>query len=358
MDGHISKLNYCFCSIATSVRSGFCGFLFILTICILPGCKQPICVNMTGDVTTRMPVDNTAQPVHQKLVGGNACVCEKIAIIDVDGVLLNRNFKGLDSLGENPVSLFHEKLDAAARDAQVKGVVLRINSPGGSVTASDIMRRDLVEFRQRCGKPIVASVLDIGAGGAYYLATACDYITIHPTSVIGGVGVVMNLYNLEDTLQQQTVEARTIRAGKYVDLGTPVVRLDEDGEEILTSIAEELHDRFKTAVQAMRPSVETKYLDGRILSANQALENGFVDEIAYLDDAIRQAEGLAGTSSQARIVMFRRNNDRALTEFDITPNSPSSLASIPISLPGLDRANLPLFLYLWQPEPGLEIRGY
>lgn len=322
------------------------------------GCQHPIRVNMSGDLTTRLPTDNTAEPVKQRLVGGNPCICEKIAIIDVDGMMLNRNFKGMDSLGENPVSLFHEKLAAAAHDAQIKAVVLRINSPGGSVTASDIMRRELVQFRQQTGKPIVASILDVGAGGAYYLATACDHITVHPTSVIGGVGVVMNLYNLADVLDKQAIEARTVRAGDLIDLGTPVVRFDEDGEEILDSIAQELHKRFIDAVLTMRPSVDQKYLDGRIMSAAQALEHGFVDEVAYLDDAILQAEGLGGVGSNARVVMFRRTNDRALTEFDITPNTPSSLASLPLSIPGLDRASLPLFLYLWQPDPGLEIRGY
>lgn len=325
---------------------------------IAGGCQHPIRVNMTGDLTTRLPTDNTAQPVRQRLVAGNPAVCEKIAIIDVDGMMLNRNFKGMDSLGENPVSLFHEKLGAAAADPSIKSVVLRINSPGGSVTASDIMRRELVQFRQKCGKPVVASILDVGAGGAYYLATACDYITVHPTSVVGGVGVVMNLYSLADVLAKQEIEPRTVRAGEYIDLGTPVVRFDDDGEEILANIAEELHQRFIDAVLVTRPSVDKKYLDGRIMSASQALEYGFVDEVAYLDDSILRAEGLGGITSNARVVMFRRTNDRALTEFDITPNTPSSLASLPLSIPGLDRANLPLFLYLWQPEPGLEVRGY
>ena len=337
-----------------NVAGASCLALLLITV----GCQHPIRVNMSGDLTTRLPTDNTAHPVRQRLVAGNLGVCEKIAIIDVDGMMLNRNFKGMDSLGENPVSLFHEKLGAAAADSSIKAIVLRINSPGGSVTASDIMRRELVKFRQTCGKPVVASILDVGAGGAYYLATACDYITVHPTSVVGGVGVVMNLYSLADVLPKQEIEPRTVRAGDYIDLGTPVVRFDEDGEEILDSIAKELHARFIDAVLDTRPEVDRKYLDGRIMSASQALANGFIDEVAYLDDSILRAEGLGGVTSNARVVMFRRTNDRALTEFDITPNTPSSLASLPLSIPGLDRTNLPLFLYLWQPDPGLEIRGY
>jgi protease-4 len=331
----------------------------LIVACVLAvGCQHPIRVNMSGDIVTRMPTDNTAQPVRQRVVAGDSCACEKIAIIDVDGVLLNRNFSGLNSMGENPVALFHEKLQAAQRDPLVKGVVLRINSPGGSVTASDLMRRDLLQFKQQCGKPVVASLLDVGAGGAYYLASACDYVTAHPTSIVGGIGVIINVYSLEDTLQQQNVESQAVRAGEFIDLGTPVKRMDDEGQQILEEIADEFHQRFIDAVAMYRPMADRSVMDGRILTANRAAAAGLVDEIAYLDDTIRHAEGLAGLGGSARVVMFRRCNDRALTEFDITPNSPSSLATIPLNIPGLDRAGLPHFLYLWQPEPSLEIRGY
>jgi len=98
----------------------------------------------------------------------------KIAVLDVDGVLTNYNHVGPFSAGENPVAVFKEKLDACASDPAVKAVVLRINTPGGGVAATDLMWHELINFRQATGKPVVACLLDLGAGGGYFLATGCD----------------------------------------------------------------------------------------------------------------------------------------------------------------------------------------
>jgi len=337
------------------------ALLFCLLV-TLSGCRTPMKVAMTGDIsgniTTRLPPDNTATPVAQRLVQGDPSRCYKIAIIDVDGILLNRNFKGFESMGENPVALFHEKLDAAKRDPMIRGVVLRVNSPGGSVTACDLMRRDLIQFRQTSGKPIVTSILDTGAGGAYYLATASDLILAHPTSVVGGVGVIINIYDMSDTLQQQNINPTPIRAGNNIDLGSPSFKLSNDGKAILEDIAKEFHKRFQSAVTETRVGINKEDLDGRVFTASYAKEHGFIDDVMYFDEAIRQSQAISGAGDNCKVVMFRRSNDRALTEFDITPNTPVALASVPMSIPGLDRTKLPQFLYLWQPEPSLEAHAY
>lgn len=334
---------------------------FLAILASLPlwaGCKNAVKVQMDGNLATKLLSDYDVAPVGQRVVDGNPCACSKVAIIDVDGVLLNRNFRGMESLGENPVALFREKLTASAKDPAIRSIVLRINSPGGSVTASDLMRNDLLAFRRQTGKPVLVSILDVGAGGAYYIATASDMIFAHPTSVVGGVGVVINFYNMSDTLEQQNIQPTPIRAGDHVDLGSPVKRLSDDAKAIMQEIATEFHDRFRDAVLESRPDVDKKILDGRVFSATNAESQHLIDGVHYFDDVVDQAKTLGGSPSDARVVMFRRNNDRALTEFDISPNSPAPIASLPISIPGLDRANLPNFLYLWQPEPGLEIRGY
>ncbi len=313
---------------------------------------------MDGSMATKMLTDFSAAPVAQRLVDGNPRACRKVAIIDVDGLLLNRNFRGMESLGENPVALFREKLNAAARDPAIASVVLRVNSPGGSVTASDLMREDLLRFKASTGKPVVASILDVGAGGAYYMATACDLVCAHPTSVVGGVGVVINLYNLSDTLEQQNIQPVPVRAGEHTDLGSPIGRRSPEGTKLLQDIATEFHERFCSAVTTSRPAVNRDWLDGRVVSAAVAQQESFIDAVNYFDDCVCEAKAMGGAGDDAKVVLFRRNNDRALTELDISPNSPAPLASVPIHIPGLDRANLPQFLYLWQPEPGLEIRGY
>src|SRR5262249_55548945 len=124
----------------------------------------------------------------------------KVAIIDVEGLLLNARSSGLLGSGDNPVSLFRERLEAAADDPRVQAVVLRINSPGGAVTASDIMYEDLLHFRRDTKKPVVACMMDVAASGAYYLAMGCDVVYAHPTTVTGSIGVIMSLYNASGLL--------------------------------------------------------------------------------------------------------------------------------------------------------------
>lgn len=327
------------------------------------------------DASASMKVDNNVRRVCARSLPGEPCCGTRLALIDIDGLLVNRNLVGFSSMGENPVALLREKLQAAERDPCVAAVVLRINSPGGGVTACDIMRREVQLFRQRSCKPVVASLMDVGAGGAYYIATEADLIVAHPTTITGGVGVILNLYDLQDFMQQQNVIENVIRSGEKIDMGTPIRTMEEDEAEILESIAQEFHERFKLAVRNSRPQLgysptaaelvpppgvqpspsdnePEDVLDGRVFTGAEAIRLGMVDELGYLDDAIAAAEGLAGISG-ARTIVYRRDNDRALTPYDITPNVPGP-SLMPFSLPGVDRAALPTFLYLWQPEPAYE----
>ncbi len=264
------------------------------------------------------------------------------------------------SNGENPVSIFREKLDAVAEDPRVVAVLLRINSPGGGVTACDMMRRDLLDFKQRKNVPVTACLMDVSAGGAYYIATAADRIVAHPTTITGGLGVILNLYNLEDTLLQFNVRSEPIKSGSRIDLGTPLAQISPESKAMLQKIADEFGSRLRETVASTRRPANIKdadLYDGRVFSASQALEIGLIDEIGYLDDAILGAEQLAGTQGRSSIVMYRRDNDRALTPYDITPNLPVLNAVVPLSVPGMDRSQMPTFLYLWQPEPLLEKSG-
>ena len=133
---------------------------------------------------------------------------------------------GFGSLGENPVALFRERLDAIEHNRRVRAVVLRIHSPGGSVTATDIMWRDLAAFKCRTHLPVVACLMDVAAGGGYYLATGADCIVAHPTTVTGAIGCILNVYNLQDLMAQFNIVGIPIKAGKNVDLGSPVKAID------------------------------------------------------------------------------------------------------------------------------------
>jgi protease-4 len=237
--------------------------------------------------------------------------------------------------------------------------VLRINSPGGGVAATDIMRHDLETFRARTGLPIVASLLDVGAGGAYYLALSADVIVAQPTTITGGMGVILNLYNLSEAMNLQNIVPTPVRSGENIDLGSPVKLWEEPEREILQRMANEYHSRFRRAVQAARPAHVPlpEDFDGRVFTASEALERRLIDQVGYLDDALLLAKQSAGLPPEARVALFRRCNDRALTIYDVTPNISAQASIFPLSLPGLDRALLPTFLYMWQPEPLLEKTG-
>jgi protease-4 len=308
-------------------------------------------------VTETAPVSDGGPIVEMPL--GAPCTGRepKIALVDVDGLLLNMDMTGLYSLGENPVSLFREKLDAIAADPGVAAVVVRINSPGGGVTATDMMWRDLQAFRSNTRKPVVACLMDVGAGGAYYLATASDLLVAHPTSITGGLGVILNRYNLSGALGYFSLQALPIKSGKHIDLGNEVVaEPSPERKQLLQTMADEFHQRFRQVVAQARPGLNaaaSELFDGRVFTATQALQHHLIDRIGYLDDALAAARQL-GHVEQSRVVLYHRCNDKAHSPYAITPNVPLQNSVLPISVPGLDRSRLPTFLYMWQPDPTLE----
>jgi protease-4 len=306
------------------------------------------------------PVSDSGPVVEMSVSGPCTGNGPKVAVVDVDGLLLNMDMTGFCSLGENPVSIFREKLDAIAGDPCVCAVALRINSPGGGVTATDIMWRDLQAFRAKTRRPVVACLMDVGTGGAYYLATASDRIVAHPTTITGGIGVILNRYNLSGAIGYFSLQALPIKSGKHIDLGNEVLaEPSPERRQLLQTMADEFHQRFREVVTQARPGIDAangEMFDGRVLTANQALQHHLIDGIGYLDDAIATARELAH-AEPGRVVLYHRCNDRPHSAYAITPNVPLQNTVLPISVPGLDRSRLPTFLYLWQPEPTLEKLG-
>lgn len=325
---------------------------------VVAGCRVPITVAANVRAAAGLLPVSDDGPVEPMTPPGCPVPPErtKIAVVDVDGLLLNADFTGLGALGDNPVSLFRERLDAIEADPGVAAVVVRINSPGGGVTATDIMWHDLQNFKRCTGLPVVACLLDLGAGGAYYLATAADRIVAHPTTVTGGIGVIFNHYNLQDAMAQFNVVGTPVKGGKNIDLGTPVAALGEEQRKLLQAMVDEFHQRFKDVVAQGRPEVDLELktnFDGRVFTAQQARERALIDEVGYLDNALNLARRMAGEPCP-EVVFYHRVNDPARSVYSITPNVPLQNSLIPLSVPGFDRARLPSFLYMWEPEPTME----
>ncbi|MBY0514987.1 MAG: S49 family peptidase [Gemmataceae bacterium] len=333
---------------------------------LITGCRGTIrtenLIRMAGPVETKVstefpppvPDAGAVRPVVVQAGTGP----DRVAILDVDGLLLNFPFNGPGSVGENPVALFREKLDAIEADGCVKAVVLRVNSPGGGVAACVTMRRDLERFKARCGKPVVACLLDTATGGAYYLASAADQIMAGPATVTGGIGVILNLYNLQDLMAQFNIIPQPVKAGKNVDLGSSARKLQPEEERLLQTMADEFHELLKADIRRSRPTIEPAggtTFDGRVFTGSQAKHLGLADHVGDLDAAIHLAgSGCGGTPT---VVLYRRANDPARSPHAVTANIPLQGAGLLPSVPGLDRSRLPTFLSLWQPDPTTEKLG-
>ena len=264
-------------------------------------------VHIDGPVDTRSTVDippvSQAGPVRPIEVSHGG---PRVALIDVDGLILNTPFVGPSSVGENPVALFREKLEAVEADPSVAAVVLRINSPGGGVAACTAMRHDLERFKARRPIPVIACLLDQGAGGAYFLASAADQVVATPATITGGIGVILNLFNLRDLMAQYNVIPQPIRAGTNVDIGTSARALTPEEREILQAMADEYHQQLKTGVLRTRPRVNLdggKTFDGRIFTATQAKARGLVDHVAdrRRDPARREHRPRRPVSDEGRV---------------------------------------------------------
>lgn len=274
----------------------------------------------------------------------------RIAIIDIDGFIGAGQLPFGMSVGTN-VADVKERLDRAASDPAVRAVVLRINSPGGEVSASDAIYDEILRFRRETGKPVVAACVDVAASGGYYVALASDRIVGAPTAVTGSIGVIMNLVNVEGLFGKIGLRPETIKSGGMKDIGSPVRAMSDDERKVLQGINQALFRRFLDLVRERRPAMTEADLavvaDGRVFSAQRAVELHIFDRIGYLRDAVADARELAGVAS-ADVILYQRlpaYNSNIYAQWQ----RPSGVLEEGLGL--LMRQQRPGFLYLWSPAP-------
>ncbi|MGC1722270.1 MAG: signal peptide peptidase SppA [Isosphaeraceae bacterium] len=343
-----------------------------VTLWLVSGCQHPIPVmghfqgaanvaaqaDVRGEMSIKLPTAIDTGPMVASVIrpARGSDRAPRLAVIDVDGVLLNQNREGIYDSGENPVAAFREKLEAATGDSRVAAIVLRIHSPGGGVTACDILAEELDRFKAATRRPVVACLMDVATSGAYYLALGADRIVAHPTSLTGGIGVVFNHVNLQDAMAQLNVSDDPIKAGTLIDMGSVTKPLEPQTRELLQEMANGFRQRFLDRVTRRRPELtdadRRTLADGRVVAASRALKLHLVDRLGYIEDALGEAEHLAGVAD-AEVVLYSRGGSPARSLYAIAPSPPRLSEAIPFSYPGLDRTKLPTFLYLWQPDPTL-----
>ncbi|HNU99849.1 MAG: signal peptide peptidase SppA [Verrucomicrobia bacterium] len=284
---------------------------------------------------------------------------DKVAVIDIEGII----FGGLLGGGSSgPVEMVREQLKRAESDHAVKAVLLRIDSPGGEVLASDEINRSLAEFQQRSGKPIVASMGSVAASGGYYVAAPCRWIVANPLTITGSIGVIMRGYNYRGLMNKVGVRPEVYKSGRFKDM----LRGDKAEEDILPeeremvqSLVDTTFRRFKEVVVEGRQSpyrlsedggralVDNweDYVDGRVFSGRQAYDWGFVDELGNFKTALDRAKTLAQID-RARIIRYEQPFELGnLFRLFVRTETPAIHVDLGIEFPPIQTGRL-YFLFL------------
>ncbi len=290
------------------------------------------------------------QPLREQTVEGTGA--GKVLLMDLSGVISEEPLVSLGAQAPR-VSLLarvREELKKAEDDDRIQALVVRINSPGGTATASDILYRELSAFKARKKIPVVAAIMDVGASGGYYVALAADTIVAHPTTVTGSIGVVMLTLNAEGLLQKVGVAPLAIKSGAKKDMGSPFRALSDEERQIFQGVIDDLYGRFVSLIAKERRMPEDKvraFADGRIYTARQAKELGLVDRVGYLEEAVEAAKQ-AARLSEARVVMYHRPREYRSNIYSGTP-VPEPIQPSLLQLSSLLIGPGPRFLYLWWP---------
>lgn len=223
---------------------------------------------------------------------------EKILLLDITGVIGLEIEPGFLKRESGMTSQIYSRLEKASRDEKIRGILLRIDSPGGEVTASDIIHNELIQFKKTTGIPVVGLALGTAASGAYYIASACDYLIAHPSTITGSIGVISIFPSTEELLSKIGIEVKVIKSGQMKDAGSPFRELTPDEEKIFQIVINEMYEKFLDVVLKGRQDKISeeelkKIADGRILTAEQALEQGLIDQIGYFTDALSKILSLA-----------------------------------------------------------------
>jgi protease-4 len=283
--------------------------------CLLGGCMPSSLTFNFGPADQRLRettvIDESATP--------------KVALIDVRGLIVDgpQESGGLFGGGPNPVDELVARLEKAEKDGDVKAVILRINSPGGSVSASDMMFREVRRFAEKTHKPVVASLGEVAASGGYYLALSADEIIAQPTTITASIGVIIPTLNFSEGLKKIGIVSRAVKSGVNKDLASPLEPVREGQYAVLQTLVDEFYGRFKGLVVERRGSAGgapagvarreldrsrlDELTDGRVVTGVEAVKAGLADREGDVRDAFERAKTLAGLRL-AQLVKYHTND--------------------------------------------------
>ncbi len=267
----------------------------------------------------------------------------KVVRLHVSGIITRETEAGLFQVPVDPIEELLRAIRAADRDEEVRAILLEVDSPGGGITPSDEVYTALMRFKAGGeGRKVVVLMRDLAASGGYYVAMAGDWLIAQPTTVIGSIGVIMQSLNWKVLSDKIGVTDTTIKSGDNKDMLNPFRETNPEEIAMLQDMIDRMHTRFRGIVAESRgidPVALANIADGRIFTADQALELKLIDQVGYWDDAVARTAELLGEES-VRVVRYYTTT----TFWDY-------LAGIKNPLPApLARLNeSPRFQYLWKP---------
>ena len=278
----------------------------------------------------------------------------KILVIPIKGEISGSTSKGLIFTKPSMIQEVVSQLKQAEKDKAIKAIILKIDSPGGTVTASDILYHEILAFKNRTGIKLVAAMMDVAASGGYYIALPADFIMAHPTTITGSIGVIFMQPKVNSLMEKIGVGLDINKSGKNKDMGSPFRNTTDEEQKLFQDLTDELGKRFINLVSINRKLEKNQLAEistARIYLAPKALELGLIDKIGYLDDAISETKKLAGLSQDARIVIYRRTqypNDN-LYNTSVDRQGGQGLSLIDLNLPESISPLNTGFYYIWMP---------
>jgi protease-4 len=336
------------------MRATFALWVLGTLMFLLSGCGRP-------SVTFALGADN-GNLCEKTVIDGRGTA--KVAEIDVRGLIVDSPRSGWLGDSSNPVDDLVARLEKASKDPQVRAVLLRINSPGGGVAASETMYREVRRFRETTGKPVVVSMSEVAASGGYYLSLAGDESFAQPTTITGSIGVIMPTFNFSGAMNRWGIMSRSIKSADNKDLANPFEPIRDSQYAVLQGLVDEFYGEFKSVVVARRGnrgldmSRLPELTDGRVVTGVEAVKAGLVDHEGGLREAFERAKQLAGAQGASLIKYHSETVGAPRSAYAAAENpSPRESGSGDINLLKLDVGESMLglpragggFYYLWAP---------
>jgi len=278
----------------------------------------------------------------------------KVLVIHVRGTISDAPRRQFLTTRPSMVQEVVAQLRKAEKDSEIKAVLLKINSPGGSATASDILYSEIVAFKQKTRAKVVVAMMDVAASGGYYISLPADYILAHPTSITGSVGVLFLRPDVAGLMAKIGVGVEVSKTGKNKDMGSPFRQATDEEKRIIQNMIDQLGERFLELIAEHRrinPQSLKEIATARIFLADDALKLGMIDRVGYISEAIRVAKKLAELPENAKVIVYRRTEfpDDNLYNTSTSQYEGRGPSIVSLDLPASLTSYQAGFYYLWQP---------